>query len=362
MIVKDISVTRFRNYENERVELTPTLNVLCGKNAQGKTNLLEAIYFCAIGKSLRAKKEKEIIGFNFDSAKIELNVKKEYSNTKIEIYLFKSQKKVIKINGIPIRKIGELMGEFNAVYFSPDELRLVKECPEDRRKFMDISLSQMSKEYFYNLNRYEKILLNRNKLLKSTRDINVVKDTISIWNEQLSSVASKIIFDRINFLKKLSNFSNLAHNYLSSEKETLKLDYSGIKKNTSEEIKEEILSRLEKNLEKDFENGWTSIGPHRDDIKIIVNDLDIKTYGSQGQQRTVALSLKLAELEIIKEQTGEYPVLLLDDVLSELDKDRRRKLINFTRKTQTILSCNDFNEDCEHVVFKVNNGKVSREN
>lgn len=358
MIVKSIKLKQFRNYKNQTVEFSSSLNVLRGKNAQGKTNILEAIYLCAIGKSLRAKKEKELIGFNYSDAKVDLSIKKQYNSSKIEIYLFKNQKKVVKINSLPIRKMGELMGEFNAVYFSPDELRLVKECPEDRRKFMDISLSQVSKDYFYSLGRYEKVLLNRNKLLKSTRDINEVFDTIGIWNEQLSTLASKIIYDRINFLNKLSHYANLAHYYLSGEKESLVLDYSGIKKDTKEEIKKEILSRLEKSIQKDFDNGWTGVGPHRDDIKIFVNDIDIKTYGSQGQQRTVALSLKLAELEIIKEQTGEYPVLLLDDVLSELDSDRRKKLINFTKKTQTILSCNDFESDSEYDLFEVKNGEV----
>ena len=358
MKIKSLELLSYRNYPNQTINFSGGLNVLHGSNAQGKTNLLESIYFCAIGKSTRVSKEREVILWGKDEAKIKLISQKKYNNSTIEIYFSKKQNKSIKINGISIKKIGELMGEFNAVYFSPDELKLVKECPEDRRRFMDISIAQTSKTYFYLLNRYEKVLANRNKLLKTYTDINNIKDVIGVWNEQLADIGSKIISARIGFLTKLSSYAKLAHNYLTSEKEDLKLSYSGIVKESVEKIKEEILNKLEKNIEKDFSLGYTTIGPHRDDIKIFVNDIDIKTYGSQGQQRTCALSLKLAELEIIKEQTGEYPVLLLDDVLSELDYARRKKLLNFTQKTQTILTCNEFDYDIPCTKFKIENGEI----
>ncbi|MGN1162533.1 MAG: DNA replication/repair protein RecF, partial [Christensenellales bacterium] len=254
-------------------------------------------------------------------------------------------KKTIKINGIAIHRIGELMGELPCVFFSPDGLKLIKESPEDRRRFMDIAISQTSKTYFYMLGKYEKVLDQRNKLLKSTTNLESIKNSIFIWNEQLSDIGSKIIVSRINFLNALSPYAELAHQYLTNNDETLSLSYMGTTGENQEQIKKSLLSSLEKNLEKDFKLGFTSFGPHRDDIKILVNDIDIKAYGSQGQQKTTALSMKLAELEIIKNQTGKMPLLLLDDVFSELDPKRRQRLLKFCEKTQTLITCTDIDEN-----------------
>lgn len=358
MIIEKLTLQNFRNYSHADVIFFPGINILQGENAQGKTNLLEAIFFCSIGKSLRVVREKEIIKFSEEFAKIKLNIKKKFKKTDISLYFSKNSKKSIKINNISIKKISELMGEFNAVYFSPDELKMIKEKPEDRRRFMDIHISQTSKQYFYLLNRYEKILANRNKLLKSLTDKKNIKETIEIWDIQLSEVGSKIILFRKQFLKNLTPYAEKVHNYLTSNKEYLILEYAGQSENNFEEIKKKFLTTLKKNFEKDFKLGYTSFGPHRDDIKVSINNIDIRTYGSQGQQRTVALSLKLAELEIMFQETGDMPILILDDVLSELDEKRRERLLKFCVKAQTFISGTDFPDIKNAHFFKVENGTI----
>lgn len=345
MNIKRLALCDFRNYENVVVDFDDGVNIIYGNNAQGKTNLLEAIYFCSIGKSMRTNKEREVIRMGKEIAKIKVDIAENNLKRTIEIVFSKKNKKTIKINGIAIHRIGELMGELPCVFFSPDGLKLIKESPEDRRRFMDIAISQTSKTYFYMLGKYEKVLDQRNKLLKSTTNLESIKNSIFIWNEQLSEIGSKIIVSRINFLNALSPYAELAHQYLTNNDETLSLSYIGTTGENQEQIKKSLLSSLEKNLEKDFKLGFTSFGPHRDDIKILVNDIDIKAYGSQGQQKTTALSMKLAELEIIKNQTGKMPLLLLDDVFSELDPKRRQRLLKFCEKTQTLITCTDIDEN-----------------
>lgn len=359
MLAKTLELKNYRNYPFLRAEFSDGLNVFVGRNAQGKTNLLEAIYLCSIGRSMRANKEKQLIRWDTESASVKLGIKKEFGTSQIEIILSKGSKKTVRINQIPIRKIGELMGEFTAVYFSPDELKLVKESPEDRRRFMDISISQMSKTYFYLLGKYEKILANRNKLLKLTKSVDAIKETIDIWNEQLSSVGARIIYQRLKFLENLSPYARLSHEYLTDGAEQLTLEYAGYKGESEAEIKEKLIKELEKSFEKDIKLCYTTVGPHRDDIKVSINGIDVRTYGSQGQQRTVALSLKLAELEILEKQTGEKPILLLDDVLSELDSTRKKKLINFCKKTQTFLTCTEFEYSADKI-FVIEDGKIKQ--
>lgn len=359
MKITSLQLYNYRNYTNQTFHLADGLNVFVGKNAQGKTNALEAIYFCAIGKSLRLNKDKNLIRFNQDQSKIQLDIQKQFSKVKLEVYLSKHEKKTIKINRIPIKRIAELMGEFNAVFFSPDELKLVKEAPEDRRRFMDIDISQTNKTYFYLLQKYDKILSSRNKLLKDSQNKSVAKETIDLWDRVLAETASKIILHRVDFLEKLAPFAKKTHSYLSSNSEILEIEYSGISDTTEEKTKAKIYEKLKANFEKDFKLGYTTIGPHRDDIKIKLNDIDVRTFGSQGQQRTTALSLKLAELEIMQQTTGEAPVLLLDDVLSELDDERKDKLLALTQKFQTILTCTDFDfPKFKAKIFNIENGSL----
>ena len=357
MKVKKIYLNNYRNYSDLRIDFSDGLNVIVGANAQGKTNLLEAIYMCSIGRSLRVSKERQTINFNQNRAEIIVEIERKYGKSTIDIILSKNAKKTVRINKIPIKKIGELMGELKAVFFSPDELKLIKESPEDRRRFMDISLSQMSKNYFYLLSKYEKILANRNKLLKEELNKTTLKETLDIWNEQLATVGSKIIYNRINFLKSLTPYAKLSHKYLTQDSEQLDLEYVGIIGQDENEIKQKFLSEINKNFDKDIKLCYTTVGPHRDDIKVSINGIDVRAYGSQGQQRTCALSLKLAELEIIEKLTGEKAILLLDDVLSELDAKRRKRLLNFCKKTQTFLTCTDFKGQADNII-RISNGKA----
>ncbi len=359
MKLKRLTLTNFRNYESAVVDFNQGVNVIFGNNAQGKTNLLEAIYFCSIGKSMRTNKEREVIKIGEELSKVKVEIEENKTKRQIEILFSKKNKKTVKINSMAIHKMGELIGELPCVFFSPDELKLIKESPEDRRRFMDIAISQFSKPYFYSLSKYEKILDQRNKLLKSSSNLENIKDSIFIWNEQLSSIGSKIITARKKFLSELEPFAYMAHSYLTNNDETLSLSYSGANGENEEDIKNIILKNLEKNLEKDFSLGYTTFGPHRDDIKILINDIDIKAFGSQGQQKTTALSMKLAELEIIKNNTGIMPLLLLDDVFSELDPKRRKRLLNFCSKTQTLITTTDIeeSENCDKLI-EVKNAQI----
>lgn len=350
MQIKSLTLKNYRSYSDKSFKFDKNLNVLVGKNAQGKTNVLEAIFYAVIGKSFKTSKEKEVIKWNETNAQIQIEAERKYRDVKIELFFNENHKKMIKIDNIPIKKIGELLGVVNAVFFSPDELKLVKESPQERRRFMDIDISQTNKKYFYLIGRYEKVLANRNKLLKSSKNIEVVKETIDIWDRALSDLAEKIATERKNFINELSPLAKLAHEYISGGKEILELKYCS---SFDENYAEKMYKSLGKNLEKDFKLGFTSVGVHRDDIDIFLNGVEVKNYGSQGQQRTAALSMKLAELEIIKNRTGEEPILLLDDVFSELDSERRRKLLKFTSKTQTILTCTDFDENIDANIIKI---------
>lgn len=348
--IKNLTLKDYRSYSDKYFEFDPKLNVLVGKNAQGKTNVIEAIFFAVIGKSFKTSKEKDVISWTKQSAYVKAEFEKKYRETQIELFFNENHKKSIKIDSIPIKKIGELMGTTNAVFFSPDELKLVKESPEERRRFMNIDISQTNKRYFYLIGRYEKVLANRNKLLKTSKDLNVLKETIDIWDRALSELAEKIALERKKFVEELSPLAKLAHSYISGGKEDLEIKYCS---SFEENYQEKMMKTLQKNIEKDFKLGYTSVGVHRDDLDIFLNGVEVKSFGSQGQQRTVALSLKLAELEIIKNRVGEYPILLLDDVFSELDKDRRKKLLNFTSKTQTIITCTEFNEKIDGKIIEI---------
>lgn len=358
MILKSIELRNFRNYNNQKINFENNINVLIGKNAQGKTNILESIFLCAIGKSPRTNKEKDLIKWESTFSKVTAEVKKADGQKKIEIFMFSDQNKTIKINSLPIKRMGELMGNFNAIYFSPDELKLVKDSPDQRRKFMDIDLCQFDKNYFYNLNKYNQVLNQRNKLLKTTRSESVLKDTISIWNDQLATLGAKIIVDRMKLIEKLKVFCNNAQQYLTEGKEVLDLSYIGLTGATESEIKDKLMAGYDESLEKDMSVGFTTVGPHRDDIKITVNGIDIRKFGSQGQQRTVALALKLGELDLCNERMGEYPVLLLDDVLSELDNNRQTKLLEKVKNIQTIITCTDFDYKFPCAKFRVENGEI----
>jgi DNA replication and repair protein RecF len=364
MYVKRLFLQNFRNYTTQSVELGSALNVFSGRNAVGKTNLLEAIYTLGIGKSPRTVKERELVRFDAEGAWAKAEIVKKYGNHTVEIYIDRKDKKRVAIDKLPLKKLGELMGVLGVVYFSPDELGLVKDAPSERRRFLDIALSQQSKAYFYTLGKYNKTVMARNKLLKEGGSS--LAKTLDIWDEQVASLGSYVVSARRSFVDKLSVLAGKVHKKVSLGEE-LKLSYeSPIIGKDTDEIRSELLKKLLENRERDIFLGFTSVGPHRDDIAISVNGLDVKKFGSQGQQRTVALSLKLSELEIFKEEMGEYPVLLLDDVLSELDKVRREKLLEEASKVQTILTCTHFEqelpENARHFTVKdgIGNDKIER--
>ena len=343
MNIESIKLVNFRNYEEASFELAPFLNVIFGRNAIGKTNLLESVYFAGLGKSPRVSQDKDLIKMGKDFSYIEIIVKKKYRSHKLEFHLDKKGKKRIQIDGIPLLKMSELIGFINIVFFSPDEMKLVKESPEERRRFMDISLSQRTKTYLYALSKYNKILQQRNKLLKTPCTIDTLHQTLPVWDIQLAHEGAIIIKARREFIKNIEPLARDAHRRLSSDTEELKMLYeSEITGESIEEIEATLLEMYTNSFNKDVELRHTTVGPHRDDIKLIVNDIDIRKFGSQGQQRTTALALKLAEIDGFTRDSGETPILLLDDVLSELDLTRQRALLDATSGIQTLLTCTEF--------------------
>lgn len=367
MHIKKISLSNFRNYEKAEIELASNVNIFIGNNAQGKTNLLEAIYVAGFGKSFRTSKDTELIKMDCDTATTHLSAIKHGREFTIDYRIKKNKKKEIKVNGSSLTKISELIGFFNIVIFSPEDLKLIKGTPVDRRKFIDRELSHISPTYCAKLIEYHKILTQRNNLLRQISTKSSLKSTLFIWNEKLSTVGTEIILRRIEFIEKLNITSNKIHYGISGGKEVLALIYLPNLKSAKLCDKEKIIAEFEKKLVDseftDIKRGFTSVGPHRDDMTFLINDIDIRNYGSQGQQRTAALSLKLSEIEIIKEEVGEYPILLLDDVMSELDIYRQNDLVKTLSKMQMIITTTDvnniFSENVSNArIFSVNSGKI----
>ena len=359
MFIKRLQMLNYRNYNALDIELCPNVNVFMGDNAQGKTNILEAIYYCAFAKSHRTSKDKELINWNGEHAFISVDVGRERLDKRIDISILKDGKKSIRINKIKIKKIGELFGNFNVVMFSPEDLRIIKDSPGVRRKFIDMELCQLNPKYYYNLVQYNKVLNERNVLL---RNRNTSSEMLEIYDMQLVEFGYNIIRDRIKYIESLNKYAEKIHSDITSGKEKINFKYISTIKDL-ENIKENFYTLLEKNRSKDCDRGITSIGPHRDDFFVYINDIDTKSYGSQGQQRTAVLTMKFSSLEIIKELTGEFPVLLLDDVLSELDFNRKKYILSTIGQIQTVITCTGIEDLYEYLdekakVFKVKNGEI----
>ena len=358
MYIKSIQLTGYRNYKNSTVYFDKGTNILYGDNAQGKTNVLEAIFMCATTKSHKGAKDKEVIGFDEDEAHITLYLDKDNDEIKIDMQLRKDKSKIVALNGSKIKKATELLGNLNVVLFSPEDLSIIKDGPGERRKFTDTELCQLDGIYLYNLSKYNKIVEQRNKLIKDSFYNNELLETLNIWDSQLVSYGCQIIDKRDVFIDELNGIIGKVHNKLTNGKEELEIHYEpDVERNDFEK-------KLRENREKDIRYKITSVGPHRDDFSFIVNGIDIRKYGSQGQQRTAALSLKLAEIEIVKKITGHVPVLLLDDVLSELDSNRQNYLLNSIGNLQTIITCtglDDFVNNNFRIdkVIKVVNGNIT---
>ena len=369
MFIKSLQLKNFRNYDAASVTFGQGINVLSGENASGKTNMLEAIYLLGLGKSPRTSREKELISFNAERAYIKAEIAKKYRTHVIEIVIENKGAKKIKIDNLPVKRLSELIGIVNGQLshhiegaLSPDEMRFVKAGPDERRRFLDISLSQQSKTYFKSLAKYNKILQQRNTLLKNENRNENLKTLLSIWDEGMAEVGANLILARKNYVKKLSTLAKDSHFELSDGKETLSLQYEcAIKGDTYDEIYNNLLSAFSTSVERDRALMYTSQGPHRDDIKIILNDVDARKFASQGQQRSVSLSVKIAELTLFKNETGEAPILLLDDVLSELDVARREKLIELANRTQTVITCTEFDVKPLNLskLYVVKNGTVA---
>jgi DNA replication and repair protein RecF len=360
MYIKYLQLLNYRNYKELFLELDPSVNVFIGDNAQGKTNILESIYYCGFGKSHRTSKEKELIEWDSEQAYIKLYVSKERLDKKIEIKIFKEGKKAISINSIKANKIAELIGVFNVVMFSPEDLKIVKESPSYRRRFLDMELCQLNPKYYYNLVQYNKVLNERNSVLKQRK---VDLAVLEIYDEQLAEYGEYIIKRRLEYIRELNEKGRYIHREITSEREDIEFSYISTLK-SMDNLRAEMLKLLIKNREKDIERHITSAGPHRDDFSISINGIDTRSFGSQGQQRTAILTIKFASLRIIKEQTGEYPVLLLDDVLSELDLKRQKYILSSISKVQTVITCTGIEDIEGHLsgnakVFNVKEGAVS---
>ncbi len=357
MVIESIELENFRNYQKLHMEFDKRTNILYGDNAQGKTNILEAVYVSGTSKSQKSSKDREMIRFGMEESHIKTILLKKDIPYRIDMHLKKNRPKGIAVNGIPIKKASELFGIVNLVSFSPEDLSIIKHGPQERRRFLDLELCQLDRLYVYHLVNYNKVLCQRNQLLKDLPFRHELMDTLDIWDMQLAEYGSKLIVRRDEFLSSLDELVGIFHGRLSGEKEELHIRYEPSCQ------AEELLDILKRNREREIKLKTTNTGPHRDDISFYIGEIDLRKYGSQGQQRTAALALKLAEIEIVKKLTKDTPVLLLDDVLSELDSKRQNHLLNHIHEIQTIITCTGLDELIENRfeinrVYHIMNGTV----
>lgn len=357
MFLKSIELKKFRNYDNLELDFNKNINLILGDNAQGKSNLLESIYYTSMGRSFKPVKDRDVINFGEETSIIKANAHKYDDNLEISIILRKNGDKEIKKDGVKLKKISELCDNMLVVMFSPEDLKIVKEEPEKRRKFIDRELSLISPIYLDNLNNYKKTLFQRNNYLKEE---NIDELLINVLDKQLSNYGYEVIKYRKEFIEKLQTYVEKIHSGITSGKEKIKLIY---KPSIDPESKEEFEKILKDDFYKDSKNTVTSRGPHRDDIEFLINKIDVRRYGSQGQQRTCALSVRLAELSLIEEETGESAILLLDDVMSELDLNRQEYLIKTLENNQIFITATELSNDIIARLKGVNkifikNGKV----
>ena len=357
MYIESIRLNNFRNYELLEMNFDQGTNILYGDNAQGKTNILEAVYLAGTSKSHKGSKDREMIRFENEESHIRMMVKKGDLSYKIDMHLRKNKAKGVAINGLPIRKARELLGVVNLVFFSPEDLNIIKNGPGERRRFLDSELCQLDGVYITELASYNHIVNQRNRLLKDCYMNPGLKSTLDIWDMQMADYGKKIIEKRRDFVRDLNDVIQDIHRNLTGGEEHLEVIYEP---STESECFEET---LKKNRERDMRMKMTSAGPHRDDLCFMVNGIDIRKFGSQGQQRTAALSLKLSEIYLVKEKIKDTPILLLDDVLSELDSNRQTYLLDSIHDIQTLITCTGLDDFVSHQfhinkVFKVVKGEV----
>ncbi len=356
MWIKKIKLNNFRNYQEQEINFEKNINIFYGENAQGKTNIIEAIFLCSLGKSFRAKKDSEMIKLNEKYSLIEIEYEKSDRDGKIKIEL--GDKKNIFINGIKIKKLSELLGKINTVIFIPDDINILKGGPQNRRRFLDIMISQLRPNYMHILNLYLKTIEQRNKYLRQIKEEKKDEKLLDIWDEKLSEYAIKICEYRKEFIEKITKKIENIHNDITNQKEKIEINYI-----TECDDKEKYLKLLKERRKLDIIKGFTTKGVHRDDFVIYINKKEINIYGSQGQNRTAMLSLKLSELQVIKDEIGEYPILLLDDFMSELDSNRRKNFLENIKNTQVIITGTEKLdiENLEYLEYNVSNGKIFKQ-
>lgn len=353
MWAKNIKLYNFRNYENEKIDLDKNINIFYGENAQGKTNIIEAIFLSSMGKSFRAKKDSEMINLDKTSATVEVNYEKKDREGKIKIELGK--RKIIYNNGIKLKKLSELLGTINIVIFTPDDIEILKGGPQQRRKFLDIMISQLRPNYISILNTYSKIIEQRNNYLRQIKEENKKIELLDIWDEKLIEYAYRISKYRNEFIEKISKKIKTIHNKITNNKEDIEIKYK-TECLDIENFKRALINRRKLDIIK----GYTTKGIHRDDFEVYINNKELNIYGSQGQHRTAILSLKISELEVIHDEIDEYPILLLDDFMSELDLNRKKNLLKYMEKTQVIITCTEKLEiqNMKYIEYKVKEGKI----
>ncbi|MGN1384048.1 MAG: DNA replication/repair protein RecF [Clostridia bacterium] len=355
MYINKIKLQNFRNYNEQEINLNKSINVFYGDNAQGKTNILEAIFLCTFGKSFRTNKEKELIKLGKDNANVIIEYEKKDRDGKISISI--SDKKQILVNGIKIKKLSELLGNINIVIFTPDDINILKGGPALRRRFLDMMIGQLKPNYVYTLNMYIKTLEQRNNYLRQIKEENKPENLLDIWDEKLIEYADIIYKYRKEFIDKIKKKINIIHKKITDEKEKINIQY------TSNCESKEVYSELLKQRRKlDIIKGFTTKGIHRDDFEIYINNKELSIYGSQGQNRTAILSLKLSELQVIYDEIEEEPILLLDDFMSELDINRRKNFLNNINNTQVIITCAEkiefLKENVDYCLYQVKEGEI----
>lgn len=357
MYITEVSLQGFRNLAQLKIEPSRGINVIYGSNAQGKTNFLESLYFCAMGRSMRGKNDQQLIQFGVEESHICMLVQRQSRYDRIDVHLKQNEKKGIAVNGLPVRKLGDLFGTLYAVIFSPEDLSLVKDGPGERRRFLDMELCQLSKVYYYDLQQYYHILKQRNNLLKEITKKPELSETLFVWDAQMAEYGERIISARKRFLLRLDAIAAEKLSKLTGGKDYLQTVY---KPNCGEGA---LAEKLRQNLERDIFFGVTQSGPHKDDVIFFINGREVKIYGSQGQQRTTALAARLAEIDLIRQETGEEPVLLLDDVFSELDERRQKYLLESIGGLQAFVTCTGIEDSVKKYIardnlFYVENGVI----
>ena len=365
MHITKIQLNNFRNYETAEIAPCPGVTVLYGNNAQGKTALVEAVILCCTGRSHRTPRDKELIRWEQPFGKVRVEVKRSDGSHEIELNLNPTTRKTVKIGGRTLQRTGELMGHLNGVLFAPEDLRIVKDGPAERRRFVDMELSQIRPGYYYALQLYARALNQRNHLLREIMINPSLRDTLDEWDAQLARYGADIMERRRNFISLISESAKESHREISGGAERLTAAYQPAiaSEESGAALRDTIMRALRLSRDNDIRRGTSTVGPHRDDLTLLLSGMDVRMYGSQGQQRTAALSLKLAELDIMHRELGEWPVLLLDDVMSELDPGRRRQLLKRFEGVQTIVTCTDMSDLAEAEIgaaYRIDHGTIEK--